>query len=252
MIRSTLRGGWHHGRPERRERRGAARLAPALLLLAAVVTGEGCAPAVRALAGTTRPAMLPAEGGAAAPQLIRFAWRYEDETFEANGDGAVRVQPPDRARLDFFLANGLAGGYAILEGDSLHVPGIDLVRRFLPPVPLLWGTLGRRVVPAAPDTIVRQEGDTVRADIGVRPPGTAGERSGRVWRMHYAPDGLRRMERLEEGRVVEAIWRERVADALWRMRYVHERGKRRLTITVRDTTVTEGFDEAIWRRPPTR
>jgi hypothetical protein len=224
----------------------------ALLLLVAAVTVEGCAPAVRALAGTTRPVALPAEGGVASPQLIRFAWRYEDETFEANGDGAVRVQPPDRARLDFFLVNGLAGGYAILEGDSLQVPGIDLVRRFLPPVPLLWGTLGRRVVPAAPDTIVRQDGDTVRTDIGVRPPGTAGERGGRVWRMHYAPEGLRRMERIEDGRVVEAIWREPVVDALWRMRYVHERGKRRLTITVRDTTVTEGFDEAIWRRTPAR
>jgi hypothetical protein len=52
--------------------------------------------------------------------------------------------------------------------------------------------------------------------------------------------------------VVEAIWREPEVDALWRMRYVHERGKRRLTITVRDTTVTEGFDEAIWRRTPAR
>ena len=88
--------------------------------------------------------------------------------------------------------------------------------------------------------------------VGVRPPGVAGERSGRVWRLHYTPQGLQRMERIEEGRVVEAIWRERVADALWRMRYVHERGKRRLTITVRDTTVTEGFDDAIWRRPPAR
>jgi hypothetical protein len=253
VIGATATDRPHRRRRDRWGRWRAARLGRALVLVAAGILTEGCAPAVRALAGTpSRAVVLPAAGGAASPQLIRFAWRYEDETFEANGDGAVRVQPPERARLDFFLANGLAGGYAILDGDSLHVPGIDLVRRFLPPVPLLWGTLGRRVVPPAPDTIVRLDGDTVRADIGVRPPGVAGERSGRVWRLHYTPQGLQRMERIEEGRVVEAIWRERVADALWRMRYVHERGKRRLTITVRDTTVTEGFDDAIWRRAPAR
>jgi hypothetical protein len=32
------------------------------------------------------------------------------------------------------------------------------------------------------------------------------------------------------------------------LEYVHEKGKRRLAIAVSDTTIVEGFDDAIWRR----
>lgn len=212
----------------------------------------GCAPAVAPLAGAPTVALLPPAGGAVLPQRIRFTWRYADETFEAGGDGAVRWVPPERARLDFFLSNGLAGGYAILVGDSLEVPGIDLVRRFLPPVPLLWATLGRRVVPPAADTLARLAGDTLRADIGSLRGTDASGAEGRAWRLHYAHGTLVRMERIEDGRVVEWIRREDVPDGLWRLQYVHERSRRRLTIAVTDTTTVEGFDEGIWRRPSGR
>lgn len=208
-----------------------------------------CAPAAAPLNGAPVAALLPPAGGTVTPQRIRFTWRYQDETFEAGGDGAVRAAPPDRARLDFFLSNGMAGGYAILLGDSLEVPGIDLVRRFLPPVPLLWATLGRRMVPPAADTVARMDGDTLRADIGVLRGTDATGATGRAWRLHYARGGLVRMERIEDGRVVEWIRREAAAESLWRLQYVHERSKRRLTIAVTDTTTVEGFDEGIWRRP---
>lgn len=235
-------------------RGGSGRLrARCAAMLCALGAGAGaCAPAVAPLTGTPTVAILPPAGGAPAPQLLRFTWRYEDETFEAGGDGAVRVAPPDRARLDFFLANGLAGGYAILVGDSLEIPGIDLVRRFLPPVPLLWATLGRRVVPAAPDTVARVAGDTVRADIGTLQGADAAGADGRAWRLHYARGALVRMERIEGGRVVEWIRREPAPGVLWRLQYVHERGGRRLTIGVTDTTTVEGFDAGIWRRTPAR
>lgn len=235
-----MRGAW----------RGGGGRALAWLVLAGM--GGACAPAVAPLAGAPVAALLPSADGPVRTQLIRFTWRYQDETFEAGGDGAVRSAPPERARLDFFLANGLAGGYAILVGDSLEVPGIDLVRRFLPPVPLLWATLGRRVVPPALDTVARMAGDTLRADIGLLRGVDATGAEGRAWRVHYARGRLVRMERIEGGRVVEWIRREAAPDALWRLHYVHERSKRRLTIAVTDTTTVEGFDEGIWRRPSGR
>jgi hypothetical protein len=185
----------------------------------------------------------------AKPQQLRFTWSYKDETFEANGDGVVRVLAPDRARLDFFLRNGMAGGYAILVGDSLIVPGIDLVRRFLPPVPLLWGTLGRLALPATADTVARMDHDTLRADLGALRGADASRADGRAWRVAFAGTALARIEHIENGKVVEWMSRQRGPTGQWELRYTHERSKRGLRISVTDTLNVEGFDEAIWRRP---
>ena len=192
--------------------------------------------------------MLPPSMLSDAPQQLRFTWTYRDETFEATGDGVVRAMAPDRARLDFFLKNGMAGGYAILLGDSLIVPGIDLVRRFLPPVPLLWATLGRLAVPATRDTVVRADGDTLRADLGELGTGDASQAAGRAWRLTFASRQLVRTERIENRKVVEWVTRQRGATGQWELRYVHERANRRLEISVTDTLTVRGFDEAIWRR----
>jgi hypothetical protein len=181
--------------------------------------------------------------------VLRFTWSYKDETFEATGDGAVRRLGPDRARLDFFLRNGMAGGYAILVGDSLTVPGIDLVKRMLPPVPLLWASLGRLSLPATQDTVARIDGDTLRADLGTLRGRDASVADGRAWRVAFAGNVLARVERIEGGKVIEWMSRTIAQDAPLRLQYVHERGKRRLAIAVTDTTIVEGFNDAIWRRP---
>jgi len=221
--------------------------AAATVLLAA--TGVGCAPAARPLVGTPTRKMLPPSEVPAKPQQLRFVWSYKDETFEANGEGVVRVVAPDHARLDFFLRNGMTGGYAILVGDSLSVPGIDLVRRFLPPIPLLWATLGRLAVPGTRDTIARADGDTLRADLGVLRGGDASRADGRAWRVTYAGASMARVDRIEGGKVVEWVTRQRGATGHWELRYVHERANRSLRIAVNDTITVEGFDDAIWRRP---
>lgn len=220
-----------------------------LLVATAVALSAGCAPAARPLAGAPTRATLPPTTLSARPQILRFTWTYKDETFEANGDGAVRTQAPDRARLDFFLRNGMAGGYAILVGDSLVVPGVDLVKRLLPPVPLLWASLGRLALPPAPDTTARIDGDTLRADLGVLRGRDASGADGRAWRLAFGGTTLARAERIEDGKVIEWMSRQRGADGQWQLQYVHERGKRRLSIAVTDTTTVEGFDDAIWRRP---
>ncbi len=225
-------------------RRGRGGLVP----VAGLVAVAGCAPAARPLVGAPTREVLPPTSIPAAPTVLRFTWTYKDDTFEANGDGAVRRQGPDRARLDFFLRNGMAGGYAILVGDSLTVPGIDLVKRMLPPVPLLWASLGRLAVPSTPDTVSRMDGDTLRADLGALRGRDASAADGRAWRVAFAGRNLARVERIEGGKVVEWMTRVPGDHGALRLQYVHERGKRRLAIAVSDTTIVEGFDDAIWRR----
>lgn len=213
------------------------------LALAALISAA-CAPRARPLTGVDARRALPPAELPVVPQLIRFSWTYADETFDVKGDGVVRSGPPDRARLDLFIANGYGNGMAILEGDSLFVPGIDLIRRFLPPPPLLWAALGRLALPAGRDTLVRQDGDTLRADIS----GT--ETDKRTWRVHFADTALTRIERIEDGRVVE--WAERVPqeNGQLRLRYVHASGRRSLQLSVSETlNIHEGFDDAIWRKP---
>jgi hypothetical protein len=227
---------------------GLTRQLSLLALGALAIAAFGCAPAARPLRGESIRAVLPPTDIPAAPTVLRFTWSYQDDTFEATGDGAVRRQGPDRARLDFYLRNGMAGGFAILVGDSLTIPGIDLVRRMLPPVPLLWASLGRLAVPATPDTVARIDGDTLRADLGVLRGRDASGADGRAWRVTFAGTALARVDRIEDGRVVEWMTRGQRADGSLELQYVHERGKRRLSIAVTDTTIVEGFDDAIWRR----
>jgi hypothetical protein len=213
-------------------------------LLIIIATAAACAPRARPLVGVETSSAIPRTPLPAVPQLYRFDWTYEDDTFDVKGDGVVRTGPPERARLDLFIANGYGNGMAILEGDSLFVPGIDMIRRFLPPPPLLWAALGRVALPAGRDTIVRLDGDTLRADIS----GTATDR--RTWRVHFTGSALVRIERIEGGRVVE--WAERVpqGDGRLRLRYVHTGGRRSLNLAVSEIlTIEEGFDDAIWRKP---
>ncbi|MBL0172346.1 MAG: hypothetical protein IPP90_16800 [Gemmatimonadaceae bacterium] len=233
-----------------RETWRALAYARAYALPLALTTGMlACAPTVRPLRGTPSASALPPTALPEKPQQLRFTWSYKDETFDANGEGVVRVMSPDRARLDFFLRNGMAGGYAILVGDSLTVPGIDLVRRFLPPVPLLWATLGRLAVAGTRDTIVRVDGDSLRADLGILRGGDASKADGRAWRTTFAGKELVRVDRIEGGKILEWVTRQKGPTGLWELRYVHERAHRSLRIAVNDTLTVEGFDDAIWRRP---
>lgn len=217
------------------------RLVGVWLLLVAM---SACAPRARPLSGVQTVDAIPRTGLPSTPQLYRFEWTYDDDTFDVKGEGVVRTGPPERARLDLFIANGYGNGMAILDGDSLFVPGIDLIRRFLPPPPLLWAALGRVALPAGRDTVVRLDGDTLRADLS----GTETDR--RTWRVHFVGSRLVRIERIEGTRVVE--WAERVplANGTLRLRYVHTSGRRSLALAVSEVlTIEEGFDDAIWRKP---
>lgn len=192
----------------------------------------GCAPRAGSLRGAPAPANFPRAELPPGHQRLVFRWEYADQALGARGEGAARVAPPDSVRLDFFLDGGAAGGFAIVVGDSIYTPGGDEVRRYLPPVALLWAALGRLAVPAAPDTVAKVDGNVLRADIGRGP----------TWRIAFEGDQLTRVERIVDGRRLE--WMNRNGSEV---RYQHERASRSLTLKITSTDAAAPFDPEIWR-----
>jgi hypothetical protein len=166
-----------------------------------------------------------------------FTWTLEDRDFEGRGEGAARMAYPDSARVDFFLAGGISSGAAVLLGSELRLAedAGRLIRRLVPTAPLLWAALGRLAVPPALDTVARVDGDTLRADIG-KPV---------AWRLTFARDTLRRVERIAGGRIVESV--SRLADG--RVQYQDARSRRRLSLTVTRAHDASTFDASIWNLP---
>ncbi len=201
----------------------------ALLLAAAACRPPRAAP----LPGAPVPARLPSGRLPDWHQRFVFDWSYEDAELSARGEGVARVAPPDSARLDLFLAGGFGSGSAFLLGDAVTAPGGDMVRRFLPPPPVLWAAFGRLAVPAAADTTATLSGDTLRADIGRDP----------TWRVTFVGDRLAALDRIETGRVVESVVRAPNGD----VRYDHRRDRRALVISVTRAERTSAFDASIWR-----
>ncbi len=213
------------------------------------MSASACIRSVSPLKGEVVPTSLPKLELPTKHLQITFSWVYGDDSFSANGDGAIRIAPPDSARLDFFLRNGSAGGYAILNGDSLHLPGPLIAEKFMPPATMLWAALNRLALPQMRDTVARRNGDTVTADIGNLRGGDARSAEGRAWRVTLTDKQIVRVDRIENKRFIESV--VRVKSALGdTIRYYHEHAHRRLTIVFNDTLWVEGegFDAAIWRR----
>jgi hypothetical protein len=194
----------------------------------------GCAPRAGRLSGSPTPARFPATELRRGYQRIVFRWNYVDQALAAKGEGVARIASPDSVRLDFFLDGGLGAGFAVVIGDSVSTPGGDQVRRYLPPVALLWAALGRLAVPPVPDTVAKVDGAALRADIGRNP----------TWRVTFVEDRLTRLERIMDNRRLE--WVSRAGPDV---RYQNERSGRSLTLRISSTTnEASPFDPAIWRR----
>jgi hypothetical protein len=193
----------------------------------------GCAPRAGSLSGTPTPVRFPETELPRGHRRIVFRWEYVDQALAAKGEGLARISAPDSVRLDFFLDGGMGGGFAIVVGDSISTPGGDDVRRYLPPVALLWGALGRLAVPSLPDTVAKVDGATLRADIGRNPS----------WRVTFVENRLGRLERIVDGRRLEWVARNGAE-----VRYQNERASRSLTLRISTTDEAPPFDPAIWRR----
>lgn len=210
----------------------ARRVRPVIALLALGVAS--CRPPrVQPLEGAPAPVRLLPKGDLPeGNRKIVFKWELRDGEMSARGEGVARIASPDSVRLDLFLGGGFGGGAAVLIGDSLRAPGPDLVRKAIPPRALLWAALGRFEVPAEPDTVVREDGDLIRADIG-RPSG---------WRVSFRGDTLVRLERVEGGRLQE--WVQRSPDQ--RVEYRNEAARRSLSLVIQRSDAVPSFDRSIW------
>jgi hypothetical protein len=206
-----------------------------LVTLVAVAVTTACAPKLPPLTGTGAPEPLPPATLGTERQHIVFRWELQDVDLVARGEGAARVAPPDSARMDFFLGGGVGGGSAVLIDDVLRLQEgqSDIVRRVIPSPPLLWSTLGRLALPAVRDTAARRQGDTLRADFG-EPV---------VWRVTFIRDTLRRLERVEAGRVLEWVDRSPLSG---RVRYRHEGNRRQLDLQITLFFQVQSFDSKIW------
>jgi hypothetical protein len=205
---------------------------PTVAICAAITAAIACAPQLKPLGGEIAPVSLPRSTMPSGHRQIIFEWDYTDADLSGRGNGVARVASPDSVRLDFFLAGGFAGGSAVLIGDSLQLPGIDMFRRLIPPPTLLWASLGRSVFPVTRDTAIRRDGAFLRADLG-KPV---------EWRVSFRQDTLVRLERVDAGRVVE--WIERTGDD--RIEYRQETARRTLKMQITQVYIVKGFDASIW------
>jgi hypothetical protein len=203
------------------------------LLGSALFAAVACAPAAAPLKGVLAPdRSLPPLTLPGGHRHIVFKWDYEEGDIAARGDGAVRTAAPDSARLDFFLGGGLGAGAAILIGDSLRAARAELARRYIPPTPMMWAALGRLAIPALPDTVVRLDGDVLRADIG-RPV---------QWRVAIRGDTLVGLEHILSGKIAESF--SRGANGV--LTYEAPGARRRLRLTILREQ-SGSFDATIWR-----
>ena len=192
---------------------------------------SGCVPSLRPLTGAPTPAVVPKTAIPPGYHRIIFDWELDDREVSARGEGIARLSSPDSARLDLFLAGGFGSGAAVLIDDSLQVTAGNLTRRFIPPPPLLWATLGRVAVPPAHDTSARVDGELLRVDIGLPVN----------WRLTFRRDTLLRLERVRDGRIIE--WVERSGNAI---RYRSEEARRALLLTVKRVEEVPPLDASIW------
>lgn len=204
------------------------RVAPLLIAVAALACSRPLPP----LGGVPAPdRALPALRLAEGHRQITFKWEYEEGDIAARGDGAVRTAFPDSARLDFFLGAGMGAGSAVLIGDSLRAPRRDLVQKYLPPVPLLWAALGRLAIPALRDTVVRLDGQLLRADVG-NPP---------EWRVTIQGDTLVGLDHVSKGNITETLSRRGAGVVT----YEAPGARRRLRLTILRDAIGS-FDASIW------
>lgn len=200
--------------------------AVASMLLAA------CGPRIAPMTGAPAPTRaLPGIQLPAGHRRLVFRWDYEENSLFTHGEGAMRTAAPDSARVDLFLAGGVAAGHAVLIGDSLRGPNRDQIQRVLPPPAMMWAAIGRLAVPALPDTVVTKDGETTYAEIG-RPAS---------WRVTIKGTRLMQLARLNGGRIAEAVTRDDGGRLLYEVP-----GRRKLWLGIIRDEEVPAFDAAIW------
>lgn len=175
------------------------------------------------------------------PVRIDFRWRLNEAGARLSGVGVARVEPPYRARLDLFLDNDEGVLAAALVDDELRLSA-GAPDDILPPVQLMWGTLG----------VFRPTGDA-RLVGGERLEGTS-ERLRYAYddgaELHYEVERgeVRRLDLVRDDDVVEWMTVETDGPESWPTSVVYRNlvDFRELEITRTGVRAAESFDPAIW------
>ena len=175
------------------------------------------------------------------PVRIRFRWELNESGSRLDGIGVARVEPPYRARLDLFLDNFESVVSAALVDDELRLP-YGSREDVLPPVDLMWGTLGvfRPLGGAELSGGDHLEGEAERLRYQ-QADGTE---------LHYevVAGALEAVELVEDGHVVQWVRVERAADGRYpaEATYRNLADFRELKITRDSLQRVESFDPEIW------
>jgi hypothetical protein len=175
------------------------------------------------------------------PLQVIFEWQAHDGGVRGRGRGVARVEPPYKARLDLFLANGETALRAALVDGMLRLPA-GARDDMLPPPDLMWGALGI----LRPDAGARLLGGDRLEDGSVRlryayPEG--GE-------LHYqVSDGvLTRVDQVENGRVIQEVTLSFAEPGRYPTgaTYRHRTDFRELRMTRETLDAVPPFDPEIW------
>jgi hypothetical protein len=223
-----------------------ARLLPALLLAA---TAAACAAGTAAPEGTPVP-----DPGASARELVaateptrmaqvNFGWTLDESGSRVRGRGVVRLQPPDRLRLDLFGPRNESVLAAALVGDEARLPAGARPTVAIPSPALLWAGLGAIRPPR--DAALATATTTGEATIlRYQTP------SGEVYEyqvLQGAEPRLQQLQRLGSRGPLETVSLERGdSGEISRARYRDWAAYRDLTLDIESTVDAEGFPEEIW------
>jgi len=175
------------------------------------------------------------------PVRIDFRWQLNESGSRMSGVGVARIEPPYRARLDLFLDNDESVMSAALVDEELRLP-YGASDDILPPVELMWGTLGvfRPMNAATLLGGARLEGEAERLRYAYE--------NGAELHFEVGQEGVRGLELLDGGAVVEWVRLTREGNEPYPRAATYRNlvEFRELRITRTSVATAQPFDPAIW------
>lgn len=189
--------------------------------------------------------LLEAQHRITAPRLTLFRWRYRGHEGNFGGEGALRVDPQGRARVDLLGAASATVQVAVMIGDSLTVrsEGQDLV---WPSAALLWAMAGVFRPPGATPSTALRRGDATILDYRTA--------DGDGLRFEFGPAGrLRRVGYERRDHTEQHLtlkWSERWAGVPARAEFRDLREFRAIRLEVTQSREHEPFHPDLFRLSP--
>jgi hypothetical protein len=226
---------------------GRAFLLPLLLpTLFACSTGQLAAPVGNPVpdpalfAANVRDGSIPA-----APLQITFGWTLDEAGSRVSGRGVVRLEAPERSRLDLFGPRGETYLTAALVDGEYRLPRGAVGAVALPSASLLWSAAG---VVQPPSTATLTDATEADGNAELRYAAPGGELF--VYRLSASSDGAYLLDRLERAGtqgVLETVTLERdTAGTIVRTRYRDWTAFRDLVLEVESVREAAAFPSNIW------